>query len=308
MEPSGDAFNSIVFDSYNRPYNPMVNAGAIVTTDLVRGSDPAHKLERLLTVFRRYAGNQDLDVDQDVLAAELATADHNRATTYLMRAQGMIEGDVEAALALYLQQCSIQVRCQDVAMMAATLANGGVNPVTGERTLARHCIRDVLSVMYTCGMYDAAGQWAYEVGVPAKSGVSGGILCVIPGKMGICVYSPGLDTYGNSVRGKTRAEHRRHPLQHRRAAASCASPMSFDAVSRFGRPSVAASAQVRDNFARRPFEALEVVLDRPWRRAQPWDGRPGNASVPQRSYPVDKVLAAIEWPVSGQRLMVRAKP
>jgi glutaminase len=202
VEPSGDPFNSIVFDErHNRPYNPMVNAGALVTTDLVGGDDPAQKLERLLAALRRYAGNDSLEVHQETFHSELRNADRNRATTYLMRSQGMITGDVEATLALYLQQCSVRITCRDLAVMAATLANGGVNPVTGERALARPCIRDVLSVIYTCGMYDFAGEWAYEVGVPAKSGVSGGILCVIPGKMGIGVFSPGLDPYGNSVRG-----------------------------------------------------------------------------------------------------------
>jgi glutaminase len=113
----------------------------------------------------------------------------------------MLGGDVEEILTLYLQQCSIRVTCRDLAMMGATLANGGVNPVTGERVLARERVRDVLSVMYTCGMYDFAGEWAFEIGVPAKSGVSGGILAAVPGKMGIAVFSPGLDAFGNSVRG-----------------------------------------------------------------------------------------------------------
>lgn len=202
VEPSGDAFNSIVFDErHSRPYNPMVNAGALVTTGLVRGATPAEKLERILGLLRAYAGSDGLEVDAQTLERELRGADHNRATAYLMRAQGMIEGDVEAMLALYLSQCAVKVTCRHLAVMAATLANGGTNPVTGRQCLPRHRVRDVLSVMYTCGMYDFAGQWAYEVGVPAKSGVSGAILCVIPGKMGIAVFSPGLDPYGNSVRG-----------------------------------------------------------------------------------------------------------
>jgi glutaminase len=113
----------------------------------------------------------------------------------------MLAGDVEAILALYLRQCSVQVTCRDLAVTAATLANGGVNPLTGERALPLRRVRDVLSVMHTCGMYDAAGQWAFDIGVPAKSGVSGGILVVVPGKGGIGVFSPGLDSYGNSVRG-----------------------------------------------------------------------------------------------------------
>lgn len=202
VEPSGDAFYSIVFDERNnRPYNPMVNAGAIVVSNLVRGASPDEKLERLLAVFRRYAGNDDLGVDPDILRAELGAADRNRAIAYLMRSQGMITGDAEATLRLYLEQCSVRVTCRDVAVMAATLANGGVNPLTGVRALGRRSVRDVLSVMYTCGMYDAAGAWACDVGVPAKSGVSGGLMCVIPGKMGVCVFSPPLDAYGNSARG-----------------------------------------------------------------------------------------------------------
>ena len=131
----------------------------------------------------------------------MRTADRNRATAYLMRSDGMLGGDIEATLALYLRQCSISVTCQDLAVMAATLANGGVNPATGEQVLSPRYVRDVLSVMHTCGMYDFAGQWAYQIGIPAKSGVSGGIMAVVPGKLGIGVFSPGLDAYGNSVRG-----------------------------------------------------------------------------------------------------------
>jgi glutaminase len=202
VAPSGDAFNSIVFDERSgRPHNPMVNAGAIVTTNLVRGGDHAERLERIVDVARRFAGNPDLDVDRATWTAELQIADQNRATAYLMRSQGMLDGDVEEVLTLYLQQCAIMVTCRDLAIMGATLANGGVNPLSGERVLARERVRDVLSVMFTCGMYDFAGEWAFEIGVPAKSGVSGGILAAVPAKMGIGVHSPGLDEFGNSVRG-----------------------------------------------------------------------------------------------------------
>jgi glutaminase len=202
VEPSGDSYHSISFDERNhRPFNPMVNAGALVTSDLVQGSSPEEKFERLLALLRLYAGNETLAVDEKTFRDEMRTADRNRATAYLMRSRHMLEGDVEAILALYLRQCSVHVTCRDLAVMAATLANGCVNPLTGHRVLPRERVRDVLSVLYTCGMYDAAGQWAYDVGVPAKSGVSGGILAVVPGKGGIGVYSPGLDAYGNSVRG-----------------------------------------------------------------------------------------------------------
>lgn len=202
VEPSGDAFHSIVFDERNnRPFNPMVNAGAMVTSDLVKGSTPDEKLERILTMLRLFAGNDELDVDRGTFRDEMRRADANRAVAYLMRDRKMIEGDVEGILGLYLKQCSVHVTCRDIATMAATLANGCVNPFTGERVLPQPRVRDVLSVLYTCGMYDAAGQWAYDVGVPAKSGVSGGILAAIPGKGGIGVHSPGLDAYGNSARG-----------------------------------------------------------------------------------------------------------
>src|SRR3954447_19792114 len=201
-EPSGDAFISIHLDErHHRPHNPMVNAGALVTAALIEGKDFDEKLERMLTHLRAYAANDNLAVDQDLFEREMRSADRNRATAYLMRSRGMLDGDVEAILALYLHQCSVKVTCRDLAIMAGTLGNGCVNPLSGKRVLPRGLVRDVLSVMYTCGMYDAAGQWAYEVGVPAKSGVSGGIMAAVPGKGGLAVFSPGLDEYGNSVRG-----------------------------------------------------------------------------------------------------------
>jgi glutaminase len=129
-----------------------------------------------------------LEVDEDVFEAEMRTADRNRATAYLMRSEGMLDGDVEATLALYLRQCSVRVTCRELALMAATLANGGVSPATGERALGSRHVRDVLSVMHTCGMYDFAREWAYRVGIPAKSGVSGSVLAVVPGKLGIGVW------------------------------------------------------------------------------------------------------------------------
>lgn len=203
VEPSGEAFNSIEFDEKaSRPHNPMVNAGALATTSLVlHGDEPEKCMERILRTLRIYAANDSLCVDEELLAAQFEDNDRNRAIAYLMRSHGMIEGDVEAILELYLRQCSVFVTSHDLGMMAATLANGGVNPETGERALEGRYVRDILSVLYTCGMYDAAGQWAYEVGIPAKSGVSGGIMAIVPGKLGIAVYSPGLDEFGNSVRG-----------------------------------------------------------------------------------------------------------
>ena len=202
VEPSGNAFNSLVFDErYNRPFNPMVNSGALATTDLIAAEGYTEAWERIRANFGVYAADDTLEADEEVFREEMRDADRNRATAYLMRSYGMIGREVENTLALYLRQCSIPVNCQDLATMAATLANGGTNPITGRQAIERPYVRDILSVMYTCGMYDFAGQWAYEVGIPAKSGVSGGILAVIPGKFGIGVFSPGLDVQGNSVRG-----------------------------------------------------------------------------------------------------------
>lgn len=203
VEPSGEAFNSIEFDDKrHRPHNPMVNAGALATTNLVLGgSSPGACMERILSVLRKFAGNESLEVDEEVFAAQMENTDRNRAIAYLMRSYGMISGDMEATLELYLRQCSVRVTTRDLGMMAATLANGCINPRTGEQALEPRYTRDLLSVMHTCGMYDAAGQWAYEVGIPAKSGVSGSIIAVVPGKLGIAVFSPGLDVYGNSLRG-----------------------------------------------------------------------------------------------------------
>jgi glutaminase len=202
VEPSGDPFNGIVFDEANkRPYNPMVNAGAMVTTDLVKGVTPDEQLSRILALLRLASGNDGLEVDRPTYEGELGISDRNRAIAYLMRSQGMLEGDVESILGLYLKQCAVSVTCRDLAVMGATLANGCTNPLNGDYVLPRERGRDVLSVMHTCGMYDAAGSWAFDVGVPAKSGVGGAILTVVPGKGGIAVYSPGLDVYGNSVRG-----------------------------------------------------------------------------------------------------------
>lgn len=201
VEPSGDAFNSIVLDErFNRPHNPMVNAGAIAVTCLIKGNTPAERLNRLLDMFRRYTG-RELLLDGAVFVSERSTGDRNRAIAYLMRNFGMIEGNIDETLDLYFQQCSLLATCQDLATMAATLANNGRNPITGECAVGTEYVQDILSVMYTCGMYDFSGEWAYRVGMPAKSGVGGGIVAVVPNRLGIGLFSPLLDAHGHSVRG-----------------------------------------------------------------------------------------------------------
>ncbi len=200
VEPTGSAFNAVVFDEdNNRPFNPMVNAGAIGVSAMVAGRTYAQRRRAMTECFARYAG-RPVKIDEEVFRSERETGERNRAIAALMTRAAMIGGDTEAILDLYFSQCSVLVTCRDLALMAATLANGGVQPVTGQRALDGDYVHDVLSVMNSCGMYNYAGQWSYEVGIPAKSGVSGSIIAIVPGQMGIAAYSPRLDPLGNSVR------------------------------------------------------------------------------------------------------------
>ena len=201
VEPTGDAFNSISLDpGTGRPRNPMINAGAIASTGLIEGMTPQVRLRRILEMFGHYAG-RELSVDAGVYASESATGHRNRAIGHMLRNFGILAGDPMPVVEAYFQQCSILGHCRDLATMAATLANRGVNPLTGEQAIRGEYVESVLGVMGTCGMYDYAGEWLYEVGMPAKSGVSGGIIAVLPGQLGIGVFSPLLDGHGNSVRG-----------------------------------------------------------------------------------------------------------
>lgn len=202
VEPTGEAFNSIIEleEISHRPYNPMVNSGAIAVSGLIRGDTAADKFTRILAMFSKFAGHP-VHMDGSVFMSERKTADRNRAIAYLLKHFGKIERDIEETLDLYFQQCSILMNTQDLSLMAATLAHHGKNPVTGLQAIEAQYIKDLLSLMFTCGMYDSSGEWAYTVGIPAKSGVSGGIIGVVPGVMGIAVTSPLLDPYGHSVRG-----------------------------------------------------------------------------------------------------------
>jgi glutaminase len=201
VEPSGDAFNSIsLAPGSGRPLNPMINAGAITSASLVGGGSAAERERRVVEDYSRFAG-RELAVATDVYESERDTGHRNRAIGHMLRGFGILEDDPEIALDLYFRQCSVAVDCRDLSLMAATLANGGVNPLTGERALDREYVDRVLSVMTTCGMYDSAGEWVVDVGMPAKSGVAGGVLAVLPGQLGIAVFSPPLDPHGNSVRG-----------------------------------------------------------------------------------------------------------
>jgi glutaminase len=201
VEPTGDAFNSIELDPATmRPFNPMINAGAIAVASLIKKHSRHSGVEAFLERMQAAAG-RPLRIDESVFASESATGNRNRAIAYLMLNCGIIDDGVDHTLHQYFSQCSLLVNCRDLATMAVTLANMGANPVTSERVFDFQYIKDVLTVMFTCGLYDYAGGWAYEVGVPAKSGVGGGIIAVVNRQLGIGVYSPRLDAKGNSVRG-----------------------------------------------------------------------------------------------------------
>jgi glutaminase len=201
VAPSGESFNAIVLDEgENRALNPMVNAGAIAITDMVEGRGRDERIERVLDVFERYLDRRP-EIDEAVWASERATGNRNRAIAYLMLSQGIIADRVEQTLDVYFAQCSVLVTVDDLALIGATLANRGVNPRTGAQVVPRRYTRDLLTVALTCGMYDYAGEWAYSIGIPAKSGVSGGIVGIVPGAGGLAVFSPRLDEHGHSVRG-----------------------------------------------------------------------------------------------------------
>jgi glutaminase len=200
VEPSGEPFNSIRLNADNHPFNPMVNSGAIACSGLIHQAKGNAALEYIRQALSRFAG-RELVVDEAVFASESATGDRNRAIGYLLRNSAVIQDDVGKVLEVYFRQCSILVTARDCAIMAATLANRGFNPVTGEQVVSPYAITHTLSVMTSSGMYDFAGEWIYRVGMPAKSGVGGGILAALPAQLGLGSYSPRLDRHGNSVRG-----------------------------------------------------------------------------------------------------------
>ena len=200
VEPSGDAFNEISVDEHTKaPKNPMINAGAIAAVSLIPGPTPDERFATIAQFYSACAG-RPLEMDEDVYRSEKATGNRNRAIAYMLTSFGVLENP-DDVLDVYFRQCALRVTSVDLARMAATLGRGGVNPQTGRRVTAAKVVRRTLSVMVTCGMYNGAGDWVSAVGMPAKSGVGGGITAVLPGQLGIGVYSPLLDARGNSVRG-----------------------------------------------------------------------------------------------------------
>ena len=201
VEPSGDAFNSIELQpGTNRPFNPMVNAGAIAVAAMIRSKYGDGAFEHVLSRFSGAAGRR-LSLDCAVYESERRTGHRNRAIAHLLLNFDIVHEEAEAALDLYFRQCSILVTCRDLALIGATMANMGRNPISGEQVFDITSVRDMLSIMFTCGMYDYSGQWAYRVGLPAKSGVSGGVMAVVNRQLGIATYSPRLDPRSNSCRG-----------------------------------------------------------------------------------------------------------
>ncbi|CAL8267250.1 unnamed protein product [Lota lota] len=203
-EPSGLRFNKLFLDEEDKPHNPMVNAGAIVCTSLIKqGASNAEKFDYVMDFLNKMAGNEYVGFSNATFQSERESGDRNFAIGYYLKEKKCFpEGtDMTSILDFYFQLCSIEVTCESASVMAATLANGGFCPITGERVLSPESVRDTLSLMHSCGMYDFSGQFAFHVGLPAKSGVAGGILLVVPNVMGIMCWSPPLDKLGNSVRG-----------------------------------------------------------------------------------------------------------
>ncbi|WP_294703800.1 glutaminase A [uncultured Fusobacterium sp.] len=203
MEPSGDPFNSIrklETSSRKKPYNPMINAGAIAVASMIKGKDAREKFNRVLDFFKKVTEDDSLDVNYKIYCGESETGNKNRAMGYFLKNDGIIEGNVEDALEVYFKQCSIEVNAYTLAKLGLFLANNG-RTSSGEQIITQKIATIVKTLMVTCGMYDLSGEIAVRVGIPCKSGVGGGIVGVVPGKLGIGVYGPSLDKKGNSIGG-----------------------------------------------------------------------------------------------------------
>jgi len=221
VEPSGEAFNAISLkEESGAPFNPMINAGAIAICGQVLPKDGMTRIDRILAYLSACAGRK-LEIDAAVYQSESETGHRNRAIGWMLRNFGIINEEPTDILETYFKQCAIRVTCRDLALIGATLANNGRNPLTLEQAIVPEFVDNILSVMSSCGMYDYSGEWLYRVGLPAKSGVGGGVLAVLPGQLGIGIFSPPLDVQGNSARGvKVCAELSRDLALHLFAASS----------------------------------------------------------------------------------------
>ncbi len=289
VEPTGDAFNAITLaPGTGTPLNPMVNAGAITAASLVAADDGIPALQRILALFSAAAG-RPLVIDEAVFTSERETGHRNRAIAHLLRASGVLGDEPDAALERYFAQCSVEVDAIALATMAATLANGGVNPRTGARVLSPATVRAVLSVMSTCGMYDSAGDWLYTVGLPAKSGVAGGLLAVVPGQLGIGVFSPPLDQRGNSVRGVSTCR-------------DLARDLDLHLVGR-GRAS-APSLRVRHTLARLASKRTRTESERQMLAQAGWQGEVRELQGDLTFLAVEGAVRGLEDPTIGPRWAV----
>ncbi len=204
VAPTANGFNSIEnLETRNeqKPLNPMINSGAIAAISMVSGASLEEKFQRIFHMIKKMAGNTNLKINQAVYCSEKQTGDRNRSLAYYMKSTGIIDIDVEELLDVYFRLCSIEVNCQDVAKMAGVLAGDGNFSPDGSPLFDTQTAKIAKAVMATCGMYDGSGDFAVEVGLPGKSGVGGGIMAVVPKKMGIGVLGPALDIKGNSLAG-----------------------------------------------------------------------------------------------------------
>ncbi|MDF2814578.1 MAG: glsA [Paenibacillus sp.] len=204
MEPTGDDFNSMLkleLVEPGKPFNPLINAGAIVISSLIRGNSPTEKADRILSFIRELAGDASIGVNEAVCRSESLTANRNRSLAYFLKDNQVLDDDVEPTLEVYFRHCSIEVNCRHIARMASVLANNGRDPVSGQELMPRRYVQIAKSFMITCGMYNESGEFSMRVGVPAKSGVSGGILALVPGQAGIGIVGPALNSKGNSLAG-----------------------------------------------------------------------------------------------------------
>ena len=212
VEPSGDSFNEISLEAETgRPRNPLINAGALAVHSMIRGGGSEERARRITDLLSRMAG-RELSIDRAVYEAELESDDRNTAIAHLLKSVGHLGAEPAEVVDGYARQCAVKVTCNDLARIAAVLANGGEDPETGAQILDPAIDRHVLAVMATCGMYDGSGSWLASVGIPAKSGVAGAIIGVLPGQVGIAVVSPRLNEHGNSVRGVAVFERLSHDL------------------------------------------------------------------------------------------------
>jgi glutaminase len=252
VEPSGDSFNEIsLAPGTGRPANAMINAGALTATSLVRSAGGNTRFKRILNTYSAFAGRQ-LSVDEEIFESELEHGHRNRALAYLLRSFNIIESDPTPVISDYFRQCSVRVTCLDLSMMAATLANAGRNPLTDKQVMGIAEIERVLSVMATSGMYDDAGSWLSNVGMPAKSGVGGGTIAVLPGQVGLAVYSPPLDEHGSSVRGMATSERLSNDME-----------LHFVRAARTGRSAIRSTYDITGSPSgiRRTDEAMDILRE-----------------------------------------------